>query len=170
MKTSLHFRLGNADQHTVYEGEATSILLASHLILRETHVQSVNIYVDNCALIIAILLTKPTPGHYLIDAFHKAVKVIKNKMPGISIQNKWIPAHEDVEGNKKVDSLAKKAITNNSSDLSKLPKLLTSPLPFSSSAAKQAFRSKTKCKMQEVWSTSPHFTYMSNMDLQASST
>ena len=80
LKASLQFRLGGIEQHMIYEGEATRILLAMQLILGE-----INIYIDNCALIITILLTKSAPDHYLLDMFHKAMAAIKKKLPGISI-------------------------------------------------------------------------------------
>ena len=36
-KTSLQYQLGSISHHTIYEGEATGILLATNLILKETH-------------------------------------------------------------------------------------------------------------------------------------
>ena len=147
-KTSLCYQIGPISHHTVYKGEATSILLAANLILRETHVCSAIIYVNSKALTLATILTSPSPGHYIIDIFHSAITNIHKKLPRLSIQIKWVPAHRGVEGNEAADHLAKRAITRDGSALSKLPKLLTSSLPHSKSAAKQAHRSKTQTKTQ----------------------
>ena len=38
LKASLQFRLGGIEQHMIYEGEATRILLAMQLILGEIHI------------------------------------------------------------------------------------------------------------------------------------
>ena len=75
-RTSLRYKLGTNDHHTVYEGEACGTLLATKLILDELNVDSVIIYTENHAVITATLLTKSSPGYYLIDAFHKALILI----------------------------------------------------------------------------------------------
>ena len=80
----------------VYEGEATGILLATNLILRETHVCSAIIYVNSKALTLATILTSPSLGHYIIDAFHSTITNILKKLPRLSIQIKWVPPHTEV--------------------------------------------------------------------------
>ena len=102
-KSSLCYQLGSISHHTVYEGEATSILL----ILKETHVRSAIIYIDSKALTLATLLTSPTPGHYIIDAFHSTISNIHKKLPRLAIQIKWVPAHKNVKGNEVANHLAK---------------------------------------------------------------
>lgn len=104
-----------------------------------------------------MLLTRSSPGHYIINTFHSAVKTIRLKHPGITIQIKWIPAHQGVEGNEAADALTKKAITHNSSHHSWLPKLLTKTLPYSKLAAKQAFHKKIKSEAQLMWLNSPQY-------------
>lgn len=142
-KGRLHYyQLGSIDHHTVYEGETCGILLATKLILNELNIDSVIIYADNRAVITASTLMKPSPGHHLLDAFHKAVGVIKQRHPGIDIQIKWFPAHQGIIGNEAADSAAAKATAHGSSPTNKLPKLLTKLLPQSKSAAKRAFHKK----------------------------
>ena len=75
-KTSLWYQLGHISHHTVYKGEATGILLATNVILRETHIHSAIIYIDSRALTLATILMSPSPGHYIIDAFHSAINTI----------------------------------------------------------------------------------------------
>ena len=54
---SLQYKLELISHHTIYEGEATSILLAIKLITKEVFICSVIIYVDSRALILTLLLT-----------------------------------------------------------------------------------------------------------------
>ena len=112
--------------------------------MNKTNIDSVIIYTDNRATITASTLTKPLPGHYILDAFHDTVSTIKKKHPCMPIQLKWVPAHKGIEGNKTAEQVAKKATTHGSSHTSKLLKLLTKTLPHSKSAAKQAFHKKIK--------------------------
>ena len=163
-KSSLCYQLRSISHHTVYEGEATIILLATNLILKETHVRSAIIYIDSKALTLATLLTSPTPGHYIIDSFHSTIYNIHKKLPRLAIQIKWVPTHKNVKGNEAANHLAKSAITNGSSATTKLPKLLTSSLPYSKSAAKQDHRSQTQAKIQCLWIQSKHYPHMKYTD------
>ena len=62
-KATLRYVLGLTNHHTVYKGESCGTLLATKLIMNKTNVDSVIIYTDNRATIIASTLTKPSPGH-----------------------------------------------------------------------------------------------------------
>ena len=53
-RASLWYKLGPISHHTVYKREATGILLTTKLILNKSHAQSVIIYSDNRALILAV--------------------------------------------------------------------------------------------------------------------
>lgn len=85
----------------------------------------------------------------------------------ISPRIKWVPAHEGVEGNEKADRTAKKAVTHNSSRLSKLSKFLTTSLPHSRSATKQAYRTKIKEETQAEWTSSPRFNRTKHINSKA---
>ena len=163
-KASLQYLLGSIDHHTVYKGETCGTLLATKLIMNETGADSAIIYTDNRAAITASTLTKPSPGHYLLDAFHNAITLIKRKHPHMTIQLKWVPAHQGIEGNETANQAAKKATTHGSSHISKLPKLLTKALPHSKSASKQAFHKKLKDKTQLAWEKSPRYRTMQHTD------
>ena len=159
-EASLQYLLGSINHHTVYEGETCSTLLATKLTMNETDTDSAIIYTDNRAAIAASILTKPSPGHYLLDAFHNAISLIKRKHPCMTIQLKWVPTHQGIEGNETANQAAKKATTHGSSHISKLPKLLTKALPHSKSASKQAFYEKLKDETQLAWEKSSQYRTM----------
>ena len=168
-KASLQYLLGSINHHTVYEGETCSTLLATKLIMNETDTDSPIIYTDNCTAITASTLTKPPPGHYLLDTFHNAISLIKRKHPHMTIQLKWLPTHQGIEGNETANQAAKKATTHGSSHISKLPKLLTKALLHSKSASKQACHEKLKDKTQLTWEKSPWYRTMQHTDPNAPS-
>jgi len=66
----------------------------------------------------------------------------------------WISSHSKVKGNEKVDELAKEAAEGRSSARARLPHILRSPLPVSTSAIKQSFHSKIKDKWKDLWADS----------------
>ena len=78
--------------------------------MNKTNVDSATIYTDNRAAITASALTKPSPGHYLLNTFHNAISIIKRKHPRMAIQLKWVPAHQGIEGNEATDRAAKKPL------------------------------------------------------------
>ena len=156
-KATLCYKLGSTNCHTVYEGKSCSMLLTTKLIMNKTNANSAIIYTDNRAAITTSTLTKPSPGHYIFNAFHNAISTIKKKNPHMFIQLKWVPAHEGIEGNKAANQVAKKATTHGSSHITKLPKLLTKALPHSKLAAKQAFHEKLKDEAQITCEKSPRY-------------
>lgn len=121
----------------MYKGEGVGALLGTKLISCEWGIWSANIYIDNQASIAATTLMKPCPGHYIFDAFHHSITALQKKHTGIRI--KWVPGRRGVEGNKGADEQVKKAITEGSSELDKLLKILRKKLPYSKSVMLQAF-------------------------------
>jgi ribonuclease HI len=108
------------------------------------------IYIDNQASITATQLTKPSSGYYIFDALHENIETLRKKHLGIQITAQWISGHKGVEGNKRADEQAKKAITEGSSDTQDLPKILKKTLPYSKSAMKWAYGEKLKCNAQKA--------------------
>ena len=82
-KTNMHYKLGTQGQHTVYEGEGVGAVMGVRLIAKEWGVQSATICIDSQAVIKATQLTKPSPGHYILDTFHDNIDTLKKKHPGI---------------------------------------------------------------------------------------
>ncbi|KAF9239977.1 hypothetical protein BU15DRAFT_12081, partial [Melanogaster broomeanus] len=67
--------------------------------------------VDNQAAIKSGDALTTKPGHYLIDHFRRAIARICKNNPNVNntVTICWISGHDGVEGNKKVDTEAKKA-------------------------------------------------------------
>ncbi|MBW0471729.1 hypothetical protein O181_011444 [Austropuccinia psidii MF-1] len=116
------------------------IYLAAELIQEElannTNVNSAAIFSDNQAALI-----KSTNPYYSSSGQHIYVKTfnkLRKLKEQIEIQLYWCPGHEDIEGNCKVDELAKKATDNNNindktiipSSLSKLKQLAKTITPI----------------------------------------
>ena len=101
-KSSLQYQLGHISYHTVYEGEATGILLATNLILRELDVHTAIIYIDSRALTLATVLTAPSPGHYIIDTFHSAINTIHKNSPDYPFRSNGSPHIKMSRGTKQL--------------------------------------------------------------------
>ena len=164
LKSTLRYKLGLQKHHTVYEGEGVGILLGIKLMEREWGIQSAIFYIDNRAAILATQLTKPASGHHIFDTLHSYIGNIMDRNHNLRVVLKWIPGHKDVEGNEQADRLAKKAVTNGSSTLNRLPRQLKDHLPHSKSARIQAFNEKLKTEAQKNWRKSPRFNRMKKTD------
>jgi ribonuclease HI len=143
-KSHIRYKLGTQAQHMVYEGEAVGAVLGIKLISKEWGVRSAILCIDNQAIIKATQLTKPSAGHYIINALHESIDALRKKHPGIQLRIRWMPGHKGIMGNEQADKEAKKAITEGSSDCSKLPQFLKKTLPQSKSAAKWMYGKKLK--------------------------
>ena len=92
-----------------------------------------------------------------------------NRNHNLQVMLKWIPGHKGAEGNEQVDVLVKKAITEGSSAINRLPKYLQEPLPQSKSAHIQAFNKKLKVITKKEWMKSLRFDRMKKTDPTAPS-
>ena len=169
LKTKVRYQLGSQRHHTVYEGEGIGAILGTKLMQKEWGIRSAIIYIDSQAAITATQLTKPTTGHYIFDALHEHVDMLRKKHSGLRIKIRWSPGHKGIEGNEQVDEQAKKAITDGSSDTEKLPKILKKPLPRSKTAIKWAYNEKLKRTTQKLWQKSKRYDRMKKSDPAAPS-
>ena len=152
---SIQAFLGTSDNHNTYEAEVVGAILALWLIQNtlETLGQKVTLYIDNQALITAILTPKATSGQHLLNSLRIAANGT-----GCRLTIRWISSHSKVKGNEEADRLAKDAANGRSSTRDDLPHILRNPLPASISALKQMFNAKLKTKWAEMWNASPRKT------------
>src|SRR5882724_2945121 len=78
-KCSLRKHMGSEKLHTVFEAEVLGLLLATKLILKETHVQSAIIGANSQAILLAVRRTGGASGQYLLDALHGGMEAICTK-------------------------------------------------------------------------------------------
>ena len=86
-----------------------------------------------------------------------------NELP-CKLTIRWISSHSKVKGNEAADKLAKEAAAGQSSSTAKLPHILRSPLPISTSAIKQEFNTKLNRKWQMIWANSPRKNKFTQLD------
>jgi hypothetical protein len=95
------------------------------------------------------------------------MRKIKYADPGFHATVRWVPGHEGVHGNKEADKAAKVAAEgrHRSSPRAHLPRYLRdNSLPLSISAIKQAHRERTRARWHTLWSTSPRYHHLQNID------
>ena len=69
--SSSRYHLGSAQLHTVYEAEATAVILALHLACNlKKKLRKLTIGLDNQAVLLGLLNQQSKPGHYLMDKIH----------------------------------------------------------------------------------------------------
>jgi len=94
---------------TWYEAELVSLLLVAKLIKEERGVHMVTIGAHNQVEIQAMQSVKGAPGYHLVDRIHEQIAAAQHNHPGLRIELRWTPRHEDIQGNEKADTETKKA-------------------------------------------------------------
>ena len=87
---TLKYHLGSGEIHTVYEAEATGVVLGIHaLCATDRTYKHVTIGLDNQAILMALRSQKSRPGHHILDRIHDALEdfqVIQPRKGGIAIK------------------------------------------------------------------------------------
>jgi hypothetical protein len=123
----LRYHLGTDKQHTIYEAEKVSPILAAHLLATEEDPSfPASISIDNQAAILSGENLITCPGTYLADTFRRSMCQLAHEYPSLNVTIRWILGHEDLHGNKEVDKEAKQAaeLIDNNSPNEKLPTVL----------------------------------------------
>ena len=168
---TLWYHLGKDTEHTVFEAEAVGLILAARLLQsRNEATFPATIFVDNQAVIRSGAHPTAKPGHYLLLHFRKLVCHLQDEkdLENASINLNWIAGHADIEGNELADREAKLAALkkDKASPCRELPKLLRHPLPFSTSAVKQAHEDSLQKRWREEWQGSPRYPHIRALDLK----
>jgi ribonuclease HI len=95
------FKVGKAEHHEVFEGEAVGLVLAMELVQAEKRVREVSIYTDNQAAITATGSDAPGSARHIIEMVHAQHRRLVKKHARARVTIRWIPSHSDVLGNKK---------------------------------------------------------------------
>jgi ribonuclease HI len=165
VKRKRRMRLGPMTQHTVYEGEGIGMILGLELIREENGVKGmVSMGVDNVSAITATHSIKPGPGHHIWDTFHRRLQMVSRKHPDMDLLVRWTPGHVGIKGNEEADLEAKKASVHGSSPKHKLPAPLRKELPHSKSAIRQKYHAKLKREAEKIWTKSPRYARMKQID------
>jgi ribonuclease HI len=162
----LHFHLGTADKHTVFEAELVGILMGLHLIEANKKGNiSFSIGADNQAAIKALTSKFDKPGHYLAaEVFRTAERIRKKRGKKYSLTIRWTAGHSGIPGNEEADEEAKKAAEGKSTDPEKLPKLLRKWLKISRSASIATVATKRKKRWRREWIASPRYAKFKHID------
>ena len=155
--------LGPPERHNTFEAEVVGAILAAQLLSSRPDAigKTATIYIDNQSVIASLKNPKATAGQYLIrHLLHTA-----NSLP-CKLRLCWISGHSNVKGNEKVDELAKEAAEGNGSEAERLPQILRTPLPISTSANKQAYLRKLKHLWTDDWEESERGRRFKNIDEQ----
>ena len=163
---TLHYHLGPANEHTVFEAELVGILMGLHLIGKSPKGNiTFAIGVDNQAAISSLSSKFNKPGHYLAaEAYQTAYRLRKTKGKKFSLTFRWTAGHTGIPGNEEADEEAKAAAEGKSSGVSQLPKLLRKPLKRSKSAAIQEEGEARKIRWRKEWTASPRYDKFKNID------
>jgi ribonuclease HI len=145
-------RLGSAKKHTVFEGEGIGANLGMGLLWAEPDIDGdATIAIDSTAEIRATQGIKSQPSSYIWDKWHRHARVLQRKHPGIRLTFRWCPGHLNVAGNDRADEEANRAAQDGSSTSTSISPAFRGTLPWSRSAAKQAFNAALKLKVAEGW-------------------
>ena len=170
--STLHFHLGSAEEHTVFEAEVVGLILAAHL-LNTSHEATFPavILADNQAAIQAGEHPAARSGHYLCLHFRTTLRTLlaANKITRQDITVQWIAGHRDVEGNEDADREARRAAlkANDTSPKTDLPKCLHKKLPIGASAVKQKNKAELMALWKRQWSKSKRYAHLMRIDPSA---
>ena len=149
-----------------FKAEAVGLLLALHLLSLERNACSTTILLDNQAVIQSLEHHKTKSAQYLLDELAHQIGMIHRQVrhPDFELSIAWVKGHIEIEGNELANTAAKVAAGGESSPASSLPHMLTSPLPVSITAQKQAFMASLHKQWGEGWRQSPQYSRLSKID------
>lgn len=191
IKETLHFHLGSALKHTVYEAEAVGIIMGLHMLtnLNRQFKDPVVIGSDSQAVLRALTNQRTHPSQYLLDYIHDAAERLQAKQDSLYNANdrrdarrrgvnwsgrkkgvfeldlQWVPGHMGFAPNEKADEEAKTAAQGRSSETRTLPVTLRhGPLPASVSALRQEHRAHLTRVWTKRWKKSPRYQRLHTLD------
>ena len=143
--------LGSDKEHNVYTAEITALELAMEIARSSlSSYTKCIIYVDSQAAIQGINKPSKQSGQMnLISAITKIQTLVNKRQMLIEII--WVPGHEKIEGNKKVDGAGKEAARSEGKD-SSIPRSVHKPLK---SARSICIKQEITNEWNESWQSQP---------------
>ena len=161
---SLRKCLGSEDQHTVFEGEVTGMILAAELIRVEGYVCTVAIGTDGQAAIWATTSTRRALGQHLLAKLQNHLVLVQHACGDVAIILRWTPGHNGIHENERVDEEAKRATGGESSPVCLLPNACRGAIPVSRSLVCQNHLQMIKGKATEFLEKSLRYTWLMQID------
>ncbi|KAJ6586358.1 hypothetical protein DFH09DRAFT_910923 [Mycena vulgaris] len=116
---------------------------------------------DNKAAITTTKSSKPGPGHYIWDIFHRRLDGVRTTHPNFRLHVDWTPGHVDIPGNKAADEAAKRAARTGSFGG---PSGVLMSLPFGKSALAQAHMKLLQTTAKKQFARSPRYPRIKDVD------
>jgi ribonuclease HI len=162
----LRYHLGPLTQHTTTDSEAVGAVLGMTLLYAERNVTTVSVNLDNQSVISATGIRRPRPGqHIIVELTNLADEAAARFGNQLKLALRWISGHSGIDGNELVDIEAKKAAQGDSSEVHRLPTLLTDyVLGHSIAALKQEHIKKLKAAWHDRWKASPRYSRATKTD------
>ena len=99
---TIRYYLGPDNQHTVYEAEATAVILALHIACNlKKKLRKLTIGLDNQAVLLGLLNQRPKPGHYLLDKIHDLLE--DYQVSQLRLRNREVKGYRKGTGRTRLD-------------------------------------------------------------------
>jgi ribonuclease HI len=86
-----------------------ALKMANRYLIEDSH-DTLAIYTDSAMALKKMKMSGPTAGQWIIRRISEREQIIRNA--GGTVVYRWVPSHNDIEGNKKADAAAKSAAAN----------------------------------------------------------
>jgi ribonuclease HI len=162
-KRSAMLYLGPESEHTVFEAELAGAAMAAKMLNVESSGRY-TVALDNQAAIQMTRRERAIPGQYLVNAVHRQIQGVVELQAGARVVMRWVPGHEGVEGNERVDKEAKRAAKGETSHEWEIPIECQGVLPISRAAETQRHNEELKRQARAVFAKSPRAPFALDID------
>ncbi|KAF8514914.1 hypothetical protein JB92DRAFT_3115324 [Gautieria morchelliformis] len=155
--------MGPESEHMVFEAEVAGAAMGAKMLNMERS-SKYTVALDNQAAIQMTRRESVISGQYLVNAVHRQIQGVVQQQAGAKVVMRWVPGHEGVEGNKRVDEEAKKAVKGETSEESQIPIECQGVLLISRAAENQRHNAELKRSAQETFTKLPRARFAYEVD------